>query len=403
MHLLVAAHDLYPDPGSGGSGRYVYETARELVDRGHRVSVITRRRGDVPHTETIDGIQVYRYDISIAGESAPGIARQLPSVLSTVSDCLHDATARRPLDVLSLQGPLTSFLVSQSVSDTVPRALTFHSPWPTEYAIKTEDRSGLSTPRWRLNVELRRVVEGRVVEAADRAIVLSEFMHDRLADVHGRDDAVVIPGGVDVDRFAPSVDASPRIESTGTSFLTVRRLSERMGHRILIDAFAAIASEYPGAELFIAGDGPLRESLQRRAEATGYGDRITFLGYVPDEELPRVYASADVFVLPTTRLEGFGLATMEALAAGTPAVGTAVGGTVDILDGLRRSRDLPADPLVPQADVDSLSTSLSRWASLDQPALDAAGTASREFARGYAWAAVVDDLEAEYIAAVADF
>jgi len=85
MHLLVAAHDLYPDPGSGGTGRYVYETARRFVDRGHRVSVVTRRRGDVPERERRDGIDVCRYDIEIAGESAPSIAAQLPGAAESVA------------------------------------------------------------------------------------------------------------------------------------------------------------------------------------------------------------------------------------------------------------------------------------------------------------------------------
>lgn len=389
MHLLVAAHDFYPDPGSGGTGRYVYETAREFVARGHEVSVVTRRRGDVSRTERIRGVDVYRYDLSVADESAPTIARQLPGAARAVARAVETAT-ERPADVVSFQGPLTSFFVHRAVADDVPRVLTFHSPWPTEYDIKARNDPTVSTLRRRLNVGLRKLTEKQVVEAADRAVVLSEFMGTRLERVYGREDGVVIPGGVDVERFSPAVEESPRVDAEGTAFLTVRRLSERMGHGLLVDAFARIASDFPGAELFIAGDGPLRDELERRATDAGVGDRVTFLGYVPDADLPNVYAGADVFVLPTVRLEGFGLATMEALAAGTPAVGTAVGGTVDVLGGLDSASSLPADPLVERADPEPLAESLAEWASLDAPALDAAGAAAREYACEHTWADVVD-------------
>lgn len=399
MHVLVAAHDFYPDPGSGGTGRYVYETAREFVDRDHDVSVLTRRRGDVPTAETVEGVDVYRYDVSVAGESAPGIARQLPEATRTVADLVRTATAERSADVVSFQGPLTSLFVDRAVADAVPRVLTFHSPWPTEYEIKARNDPSVSALRRRINVRLRKLTEGRVVRAADRAVVLSEFMGDRLERVYGRDDSTVVPGGVDVERFSPDVTASPRVDADGTSFLTVRRLSERMGHDVLIDAFARVAPEHPAAELFVAGDGPLREELKRRAAEAGVADRVTFLGYVPDGDLPNVYAGADVFVLPTTQLEGFGLATMEALAAGTPAVGTAVGGTVDVLDGLRSSHPLPADPLVPRADPGPLAGYISTWASLDREALDAAGSSCRDYALDNTWADVVDGLEGEYAAA----
>lgn len=399
MHVLVAAHDLYPDPGSGGTGRYVYETAREFVDREHEVSVVTRRRGEIPDAETIDGIDVYRYDVSVAGESAPTIARQLPGAARTVARAVDAATATCPVDVVSFQGPLTSLFVDRAVADGVPRILTFHSPWPTEYDIKTRTDPSLSALRRRLNVQCRKPVEARVVDSADRVVVLSEFMSDQLTRVYGRDDVSVVPGGVDVDRFAPTVEEWPRVNVSGTAFLTVRRLSERMGLDVLIDAFARIASRFPGTELFIAGDGSLREDLERRAREVGVSERVTFLGYVPDADLPNVYAGADVFVLPTIRLEGFGLATLEALAAGTPAVGTAVGGTVDVLGGWDSAASLPADPLVSRAAVTPLAESLAAWASLDAEALAAAGSAARAYACEHAWPAVVDELEAEYAAA----
>jgi glycosyltransferase involved in cell wall biosynthesis len=63
---------------------------------------------------------------------------------------------------------------------------------------------------------------------------------------------------------------------------------------------------------------------------------VRFLGAIPEDLLPSYYQAADIFVLPTLELEGFGLATLEALACGTPVVGTPAGGTPEILAPLER-------------------------------------------------------------------
>ena len=397
MHVVIAAHDFYPDPGSGGTGRYVYETARRLADRGHAVTVITRRRGDADRRDAVAGVDVRRYEISIAGESAPTILPQLPGAARAVADRVDAAaTAAGPPDLLSFQGPVTSLLVDRAVSAATPRTCTFHSPWPVEYDIKARTDPDRSALRRRLNVRARAAVERRVLAAADRTYVLSEFMGEKLTETYGPTATRTVPGGVDLDRFAPEAGSYDPVDADGTAFLTVRRLSERMGHRLLIDAFARVADDRPDAELYVAGDGPLRDELQRRTRARGVADRVTFLGYVPDADLPAAYAAADAFALPTTELEGFGLATLEALASGTPVVGTAVGGTVELLSAFGDRTPASAPALVEPA-PEAFADALSSWAALSAAELDAAGERARAYAEeNYAWEAVVDRLEAEY-------
>ncbi|QLG60431.1 glycosyltransferase family 4 protein [Halorarum salinum] len=407
MHLLTATHDLYPDPGSGGTGRYVYETARRLVDRGHRVSVLTRRRGDVPERERIDGVDVRRYDVDVAGESAPSIAAQLPRARRTVAGFLEElgATGRGDADVdlLSFQGPLTSLLAHRAAAPDLPRVYTFHSPWSTEYRIRARHEANHGTARRRINALLRRRVESRVLAASDGVVTLSEYMADRLAAVHGDGiDPSVVPGGVDVDRYAPDAGSfRPVSDDEGVSFLTVRRLSPRMGHATLLEAFASVAERHPDARLYVAGDGPLRDELRRRAGRLGVADRTTFLGYVPDADLPAAHASADVFVLPTRRLEGFGLATLEALASGTPVVATPVGGTPEVLRSYVEGDDRPAATLADGADAGSLARAMNAWADLPPERRRNAGRACREHTVDrFRWERTVDELEAVYAAHV---
>jgi glycosyltransferase involved in cell wall biosynthesis len=394
MHLVVAAHDFYPDPGSGGTGRYVYETGRALVDRGHSVTVITRRRGDVPVRETVGGIDVYRYDIDVYGAEAPDAFAQVPDAAAAVAD--HVEALGDP-DLVSFQGPVTAALVDATVPDAVPRSCTFHSPWPAEYAIKTRTTGSPTDEPREFHVRLRATIEQHVLDRATAAVTLSKYMREQLRETY--DDpppTAVVPGGVDADRFRPDAGPTSAIAASDTAVLTVRRMTPRMGHDRLLTAFADVADERPNTHLYLAGDGPIREDLEALAADFGIADRTTFLGYVSEADLPATYADADVFVLPTRELEGFGLATLEALAAGTPAVGTAVGATPELLEPLECADAVPM-PLVVADDGDALARRIRRWASVDDRALAEAGEACRSYVRReYTWERTADRLLDQY-------
>ena len=104
--------------------------------------------------------------------------------------------------------------------------------------------------------------------------------------------------------------------------------------RSLIDALGEVRSRYPTAHLIVGGSGPLEGALRGRASALGLIGSMSFPGLIPEDLLPRYYQSADLFVLPSLDLEGFGLVTLESLACGTPVLATRVGGSVEILDAL---------------------------------------------------------------------
>jgi glycosyltransferase involved in cell wall biosynthesis len=97
--------------------------------------------------------------------------------------------------------------------------------------------------------------------------------------------------------------------------------------------------------LVVAGSGSLSGALPRLAAELGLAERVLFVGRVADDSrLADWYRAADLFVLPTTAYEGFGMATVEALASGTPVVGTAVGATPEVL--------APLDPRLVAASAD---------------------------------------------------
>ncbi|WP_436932515.1 glycosyltransferase family 4 protein [Halosimplex halobium] len=388
MHVLAATNNLYPDPSATGSGRYNYEVGRRLVERGHRVSVITRQRGDTPGRETVAGMDVYRY-----GASVP----KLPATLRELGRLVESVRATEPVDLVSFHGALSSLGVDRATPDAVPRTYTVHGLWGVEYRDRLVDPSPWAAPWHWLNRTLRHRIEGRVVGRSDATVVLSEFMRERVRDYHPDGPPIrVVPGGVDVDRFAPLDRPAPgTFGDEALSVLTVRRLTPRMGLETLLDAFARVVGDGLDAHLYVGGDGPLRDDLVARAERLGVASDVTFLGYVPEEDLPGLYAGADVFVLPTLELEGFGLATLEALAAGTPVVGTTAGATPEILGPLADRSSVPESLLVPPGEADALADRLAAWAGLSADERASAGEACRAYvlAEGYTWEAVTDRLE----------
>lgn len=142
----------------------------------------------------------------------------------------------------------------------------------------------------------------------------------------------VIPNGVDAARFQNARVGALRTEMGVSAedflLLTVARLVPRKGHRLVLDAL----EEIEGAAYAIVGTGPEQERLRRAAETAGIAGRVSFEGYVSDEQLPRYYKACDAYVMPSLHLsdarsvEGFGLSFLEANAAGRVAIGTRTGG-----------------------------------------------------------------------------
>jgi glycosyltransferase involved in cell wall biosynthesis/SAM-dependent methyltransferase len=254
-----------------------------------------------------------------------------------------DALARQPADVLHVHQPLAGYGALASRSGARPPSLySFYSPAPLEY----RSRQGM-TARHRAGLvgatgtALLWAIERACLRRARLVHVLSDFSADQLWKLYAveRERIVRIRGAAAIDRFRPAPDRDAVRRALGLSpdrplLLTVRNLEARMGLGRLLDAVARLRTRWPGVVLLIGGAGSLRAALEAQSRALGLAEHVQFLGFVPDAELPRYYQAADLFVLPTRELEGFGLVTVEALACGTPVLGTPVGATPEILSGL---------------------------------------------------------------------
>ena len=231
----------------------------------------------------------------------------------------------------------------------------------------------------------------RVLDGAAGVLAAGTYPAEEAARAAGRPlPGLVIPPGVDIDRFRPgALDTAARaatrkrygLPEAAPLVLGVSRLVPRKGFDVLIDAVARLDRlEFPAAagpvHLALAGGGRDRDRLARRAARAGLGGRFHLLGRVPDEDLAAVYGAADVFAMCCRErwggleAEGFGIVFLEAAACGLPAVAGRSGGAGEAVeDGVT---GFVVDPL----DAGAVAGALARL--LGDPARRAAmGAAAR--------------------------
>ncbi len=388
LRLLMVA-DVSPLEPHGGASRLLMEQSRRLAARGHQVTVLSRRPAlAVPADQVVRGVRVVHYDVSRANpltyfwSSIAGARRVYRRVLAV-----------ERWDRVILHQPLSALGVTRLLPPGVSRIYAFLSPASVEYRLRAADASaGRLHFGVRLAVWLLCWAEGAALRAVQRVVVMSRYMERELDAVHHRGvpPVVLIPGGVDLNHFHPVEDRMAVRRALGFPadrflFLTVRDLHPRMGVDVLIRAVDAVRQALP-LLLVIGGEGALRVELETLVDRSGLRDHVSFVGHIPEDDLPRHYQAADCFVLPTRDLEGFGLVTVEALACGTPVLGTPVGATPEIL------APLAPELLTEDASAESLARGLRRIAPICQNGAFRARCRAHAAAH-YDWELSVDRLE----------
>jgi glycosyltransferase involved in cell wall biosynthesis len=346
-------------PLVGGAEQSALESGRALAARGHRVDVLTmRKKADWPAQEQMGSLRVFRFH-----ERRP--PRPFGRLLY---ERLNAAAARRFVDgplagngynLLLLHPIDAAFGASRSrVAGQATVVTCFHAPLGQEHRLQvhglleTEKRllpriaarlSAGWTARWRA------AQQRAAIHRSDGVTCPSQYSRELLGETApdlGGKPVRVIPWGVDAKRFRPAGDRRAVRAALGWRpeelvLFTARRLVPRMGLAQLIRGVGFASRSRPALRLVIAGQGPMRDQLEELARRAA--GRVDFAGFVPDEDLPRYYQAADLFVLPSLALEAFGLTILEALACGTPVLATNRCAAPEILAPLDPRLLLPSD------------------------------------------------------------
>jgi glycosyltransferase involved in cell wall biosynthesis len=206
-------------------------------------------------------------------------------------------------------------------------------------------------------------VQQRVLgRAVGRYIAISSDLADKLhSRLHWpRERIVVVHNGIETSNGhrAPRVDPALHAALAGPHDLPVVLALARLVHDKGIDVLVEAAADIPRARFAIAGDGPESEALTRQISELGLGERVSLLGWRTD--VPALLAASDVFVMPS-RNEVVAMSMLDAMAAGTPIVATAVGSVAEAVDDERSGL------LVPPGDPAALARAISTL--LADPAL----------------------------------
>ena len=319
-------------PASGGMKEHVLALARGLIRRGHEVELAAPPTSEITESARAAGFAVR--EIPLVGPLNPV---QDPRAVRALSRIIHDGG----FDIVHAHGFKAGFIGRLAVRTAGDGRRPFIVTAHNHVLTRTETPAAA---RWRY-----RTVERSLERYVTRYIAVSDSIARELTDAYNlpAEKVVVVRNGVDVTPFLVAQDCAAARASLGVAADVpvvglAARFSVQKGLRDLVAATPELVRRIPGVRVVIGGSGPLESELRSQAVALGVADAIVWPGHVLD--MPRFLSALDVFVSPATT-EAFGIALIEAAAAGVPTIATRVGGVPEvILDGETGLLVAPHDP-----------------------------------------------------------
>lgn len=361
MHILVMTRSTLAH-GFGGFQRQCIDLCEGFVSQGHEVTVLTTAHPDGIEKEVQAGFTVHY----LTPSRPKKLSRPWFKESKRIIEEIHQRT---PIDVIHSNEFAGAGIISWAKRNNVPLAVVCHG------SLRTELLSFLSSadkrPRywhWLFLTPmflLRRCLmwEMPMRRAASSIILVSPTL-ERDFRLFSRGKVKVIENGIKLpDR------REPIIQSGKLRLLCTGRADSQKGFQLAIKAVSEITEL--DLHLDIVGTGPYLDELHRLVDNLNLHDRVTFHGRVDDDELARIYSSADIYLIPTLRHEGLPLALLEAMAHGLPTISSYIGGNTDVIthdhDGL----------FITAGRLDELVTSIRRLGS-DPAARISISKAARE-------------------------
>lgn len=335
MLIVIPTLHYYPDYSSGAD-RIAFEEAKYLAAQDHEVWLIAQDISRQQPTYVVEeNMHVLRYQSPKLNQFDPrriwfhqvNVRNLLSRYLKRIPELIHGHSPLPYAGALELYGNNTVCCYS------------VHSPVKPE--LESGYTSGLAQQvQLKIAANINNRIERRCLEKSDRITVFSNYTKSIMKKYHDNvniKDVSVISGWVDMEFFRILPDREAVKEKLGWRsdvpvLFTLRRLVPRMGLDRLIDAARLVKEAGYEFQIVIGGNGPLRSELDALIRKYNLEDYVLLIGFVPEKELPLMYGAADVFILPTTELECFGIIALEALACGRPVLATPVAAITEMLN-----------------------------------------------------------------------
>ncbi|MCY9782582.1 glycosyltransferase [Nocardiopsis sp. EMB25] len=383
LRVLIAT-DTYP-PDVNGAGYFTHRLAEGLAGRGHRVHVVCPSDLGDPYVTANGGVTEHRLrsapiplqesmrmavPLGIGGHTARLVARLDPDVVHVQSHFTVSRTALRRARAVGVPVVFTNHFMPDNLYAHAHLPQGVHSvagsvAWRDMVRVAGA-ADHVTTPTPRAARLLREKGFARAVEAISCGIDLERF-HPREGERAAARARFGLPDR-DTVVFVGRLDVEKRIDDT-------------------IRALARVVSERD-AQLVLAGTGQREQELRALAAGLGIADRVRFLGFVPDEDLPLVYAAGDVFAIASVA-ELQSIATLEAMSTGLPVVAADAMALPHLVEEGRNGF------LFPAGDVAALAEHLLTVLGPDDRRR-AMGTASREIALRHDQRRSLERFEAVY-------
>jgi len=343
MKLLVLT-TIYPRgktelPGNKVHGKFVRDFAKELVKKGYEVHVLTPHSINTLSYELLDGVNVHRFHYFF---------REPWETLTYHEGIPQNIRKFRN----KLLAPFLSFSFLWHAIRLIRRyrIVTVNAHWaiPTGYiGLWIKKFTGVCLLTTIYGAEVFPVISGRMaalrpfiaraINGADFIVGISnETAKAARALSHGRD-VYMIPDGIDTEYYKPSPRNTRllkkyRCNEDRVIFFS-GRMVERKGHCCLLEAMKYVKQSLPDAKLILGGRGPLYDDLVSLRKNWGLEKEVELPGFIPEEDMVPLLQSSQLFVLPSCMdrygdTEGSATAALEAMACGTPALISRIGGNI---------------------------------------------------------------------------
>jgi len=298
----------YFHPYVGGQERYVRSLSRALVSRGHTVEVFTSNFPKSEESETIDGIQVRRFDF---------LCRPLNNPISPI--ILFELIRRhRDFDVIHCHNEhaaMSQYCALTKSYSKLPLIITCHGQLKFDQPAKDLFERTYS-----------RTLGAMLLKKADKVITISnsdrEYIHTFDVPLER---IKVIPNGVDVNRYSAQKFEPPEdmLFEGKRVILFVGPLIKRKGPHVLVQAIPSIVEEDPDLVFVFAGKGDFKEEVERLSQTLKVEKYTRFLGYVPEDQLHYLYKRSEALILPSFS-EALAYTILDAFVFSKPVISSLI-------------------------------------------------------------------------------